>query len=51
MMKQYDMSNAPTGYRDYNGQDLSNVGKETVLYFSQASCGTCQKTDADIKAQ
>lgn len=51
MMKQYDMSNAPSGYKDYDGEDLSTLGKETVLYFSQASCGTCQKTDADIKAQ
>jgi hypothetical protein len=45
------MSAAPFEYRDYNGQDLSSIGKDTVLYFAQASCGTCQKTDADIKAQ
>ncbi len=46
-----DFSTAPTAYRQYNGQDLSKLWKETVLYFSQESCGTCQKTDADLKSQ
>jgi thioredoxin-related protein len=46
-----DFSSAPASYVQYNGQDLSAIGETTVLYFSQESCGTCQKTDADIKAQ
>ena len=47
----HDMTNAPFAYRDYNGQDLSNLGAQTVLFFAQASCGTCQKTDTDLKSQ
>ncbi len=46
-----DFSSAPFAYREYNGQDLSNLSWSTVLFFGQASCGTCQKTDADLKAQ
>ena len=46
-----DFSTAPFAYREYNGQDLSNLSWPTVLFFSQESCGTCQKTDADVKAQ
>lgn len=38
-------------YSDYNGEDLSNVWKQTVLFFHQASCGTCVKTDKDIMSQ
>lgn len=42
---------APFAYRAYNGQDLSNIGTETVLFFFQASCGTCQKTHTDLISQ
>ena len=38
-------------YSMYNWEDLSTVWEKTVLFFHQASCGTCVKTANDIKAQ
>ncbi len=40
----------PAGYSMYRGQDLSIIWEKTVLFFHQASCGTCVKTAKNIVA-
>ena len=41
----------PTGYSMYKWEDLSSIWEKSVIFFHQASCGTCVKTAKDIMSQ